>query len=181
MSSERYPLSTSFWPRSHKIIILDVQQQPIAAIPIDFLSSSGVQSWTFVLKVIADCVEESGTLHDEAGQPIEPAVLSGPESVTGGTYHFRRKGTSGPNLTSLRLCLTLASCADDPDLPCTYRRGPEMKHRARPPRAGGSDSTMSNSRRSSNNQVMDCLLTFQSPPPISGNSVLSCRTNFGNT
>ena len=87
MSSQRYPLSSSFWRSSGNIVVHDVQGQVVATIPMGFLEASGDTNWQFVYKVVSDSIEDVGFLVTPSG-----ALIRMEDKVVAGNYIFTRTG-----------------------------------------------------------------------------------------
>ena len=149
VARKAYPLSAQFWRHEGAIIVYDCDQNRLCTIPTGSLASSGDLNWDFVLYCIRACVEEDGFVCAFG----ERDALDLNQDVTSGRYFFRRGGerrvinrtpSADDNVTS-----------DSPMQPCTLRRGPIGKQRGRVvgERSVGSRSTMSDSKRSSANQV----------------------------
>lgn len=124
-----YPSSVAFWPEQGSLNIRDVADQRLADIPIGFMEGCGERNWSFVLQVIQDCVVEQGQLRYAATGAV---VDLQEDSVSSGRYTFSR--------------------SDEPALPCSYRKGPQGSRKFRPLMPEGTDSSVSNSSRSSPGQ-----------------------------
>ena len=146
----QYGLVHHYWRESPTVDVSLADTEVHVRIPIRFLEKSGNNTWAFVLRLLKYMVVEVGTLSlsPQAGQVCSPLRLT--DAPEAGTYQFSPTCSSSVpvsqdslfdlHLTAPGDCLTLG-------------RGPESKQPYRAPKPSGSDSTMSNSKRSSSQQV----------------------------
>ncbi|CAD6582183.1 MAG: hypothetical protein CYPHOPRED_001862 [Cyphobasidiales sp. Tagirdzhanova-0007] len=142
-----YPISTGYWVEEGALTVRDTDGGFVASIPIGFMDGSGDRNWTFVEKVLKDCLSCPGTLRTAAGDAVDINITPMP-----GEYCFVR--------------------SDHPERPLSFRKGPQSNRRGRPPIPGASASTVSDSKRSTPQQNSfrtaliardgDCLLTGES-------------------
>ena len=134
------------WSSIQYVDILTEDDSLLARFPLTFLEACGDNSWSYISVVIHHLVNEEGILSKSDGTRVDPQ--GSPEH---GNYVFRCINHSDEGSTALAgLAPAEMACAKRMT---TFRKGPEMKHRHRAPRSGGSSETMSNSKRSTKNQV----------------------------
>ncbi|KDN52898.1 hypothetical protein K437DRAFT_151000 [Tilletiaria anomala UBC 951] len=144
MSRTTYPLALERWRASQPIFVTDEASQRLCAVPVDFLLRSSAPPCEFLSRIVEMCVAEEGSLFDRHGN----SLLQSSQLSEGPLLWKRQDGSNQA---------------------CTFKRGPRFKYARRAPVEGEDSSTMSNSKRSSQNQnafresllVRDgsCLLT----------------------
>jgi hypothetical protein len=149
-----------FWPITPASPSVDIyinERQLLARFPLQFLTTASCASWGYILDVCRNLVNEDGDIVP-ASLATDDAVRCRDQAVAAGEYVY--KGTGRCLLLDCLPCNTAApldSCHTVDIGPISYCSGPEGKHRFRPPRSSGSSETMSNSRRSTANQVSQIL------------------------
>lgn len=149
MAIQRYPLSIHSWPTETEPIRICCARsgEQFASFPLEFVATSGVSSWEFIVTVVVELVRPiSGfqpVIRDSNGR-----MMRGAMPVLAGTYTFEQIGGISVTISS-HLSLTAAGSAT----PAAMARGPEYHRRSIPPSAEGSMSTRSNSSRSTAHQV----------------------------
>lgn len=149
MAIQRYPLSIHSWPTETEPIRICCARsgEQFASFPLEFVATSGVSSWEFIVTVVVELVRPiSGfqpVIRDSNGRMMQGAM-----PVLAGTYTFEQIGRISVTISS-HLSLTAAGSAT----PAAMARGPEYHRRSIPPSAEGSMSTRSNSSRSTAHQV----------------------------
>ena len=149
MTTQFYPLSQVWWSSAGALTVRDETEQLLLTMPIQFLQEADCCAFGYVLKQLQNTFEESGTLW------VDGHLVAGEESVSNGLAIYVRHGASRV-LCSKFFCLkhTLIHLhTDGKRLPCTPKAGPRYKYKYRSPADDESTSTMSNSKRSSANQV----------------------------
>jgi len=135
MDELQYTVGRQYWRDGGTVLVQDAQGNMILEIPCAFLESSQCMNWQYILEAVKTCVDEDGGLFASDGRAVSPASASAPDGVLpvqAGRYTYRRR--------------------DHPEQSCTYSRGPESKTRGRPPTDSASETTVSNSNRSSAGQ-----------------------------
>ena len=82
-----YPISTGYWVEEGALTVRDTDGGFVASIPIGFMDGSGDRNWTFVEKVLKDCLSCPGTLRTAAGDAVDINITPMP-----GEYCFVRSG-----------------------------------------------------------------------------------------
>ncbi|PWN24348.1 hypothetical protein BDZ90DRAFT_263363 [Jaminaea rosea] len=120
-----YPLSSQWWSGEGTLTVRDTRGQTLLELPLQFIRLGRVPSFDFVKEQCRNAFEGEGTLVRMDGSRIDDSEL-----VSAGD-------------------VVLAGEGPEPHRP---RRGPRFKYKYRAPVEGDTESSMSNSKRSSANQ-----------------------------
>ena len=162
-----YELSADDWPAEGSAEVLDRSGQLLLTIAIEFLRQGMVNNFGYVLQCIHMAyVVSGGHMRNDQDIALDPL-----DAVPPGQFVYWNDGKhsspvycdhdSSANHSTINTCLVATETAS-----CTPRIGPRFKFRTRPPHPADETSTMSNSTRSSANQVcpfdqyLSLLLTF---------------------
>jgi hypothetical protein len=144
-----YPLAQHSWDDQDVITVSSRDSQLIGTFPLEFLIRSGVSIWEYDYDVVRQLLEK-----EEGGCLLKPdgSVVTHAEPLKPGDYCF---------VPHSECC----ECSQQPPMPArvmtteggqtivTFARGPEYFRRNCPPNPNGSQSTRSNSKRSTAQQV----------------------------
>ena len=168
-SRQHYPLALEKWPRSEYVSVHDRGGSRICLVPIDFLRQSATAPGVFLAQIVRMCVVEDGVLKDSSGADV---ILS--ESVSPGRLTWQCLGERN-KVIRWRMCarrrLTRHEGTEETVEHCSFQCGPRFKFARRPTVPGEETSTMSDSKRSTRNQVSSatiCMATLL---------VLTCPSN----
>lgn len=122
-----YELSDEVWGGQGTAVVTDRSGQELLIVPVNFVRQGLVDNFAYILQCVhRSFVVNGGHICNEQGVALGPL-----DAVTPGRFVYW-------NADNVR---------------CTPRIGPRFKYKARAPNAGDETSTMSNSKRSSANQV----------------------------
>jgi hypothetical protein len=141
-----YPLAQHSWDDQDVITISSRDSQLIGTFPLEFLIRSGVSIWEYIYDVVRQLLEneEGGCLY----KPDESVVTNG-DPPEPGDYCFVPYSECSQQLPMPAHVMT----TEGGQAIVTFARGPEYFRRNCPPNPNGSQSTRSNSKRSTAQQV----------------------------
>ncbi|KAL6956001.1 hypothetical protein U1Q18_044743 [Sarracenia purpurea var. burkii] len=142
-----YMLAETAW-QSAPVIVQDVSGHRLCSIPRNFLADSRVDLVTLLSTLVRMCVVEDGFLVDQAGDEVTKA-----SQCEAGMLVWRCSGEAMLSHDCRSTVLCLFRCTDASIVSCSFVRGPRFKFANRSPTANDETSTMSNSKRSTTQQV----------------------------
>jgi hypothetical protein len=149
VSDLTYPLAVSTWPKDGVASFWDrVSERRICSIPIAFLRVSGENNWTYVWICLRCCANLSESQYVIL---LQDRPMSSQHPILPGSYTLVRRTDDSSSTSAV------------PTSAIQLRRGPIGKRRGRPAQSSPGASTMSDSKRSTTNQVWVVFATLASP------------------
>lgn len=144
-----YALAQYYWNDSEVITISSYDNQIIGTFPLSFIKRGGLNTWAFVSDIVHQLVDIAGGGAIRAGDG-NPVVLQ--EAPYAGDFvfmpHSEQYHATDKPLEELTVTDERASIS--------FARGPEFFRKNIAPNPDGSQSTRSNSKRSTAQQVCPC-------------------------
>ena len=141
-----YPLAQYSWDDQEVITVSSENDSLIGTFPLQFLRQGGIEvdTWEYILDVISQLVDG-----DTRGsfRTVDGEIVSADGRPHPGDYYY-------VNQSQCSCCqISYADDRSDGQTDVTFARGPEYFRRNIPPNPNGSQSTRSNSKRSTAQQV----------------------------
>lgn len=93
MPAVRYDLAVASWKTSEILMIVTVTDNPIAYLPLDFVTRGGHPQWAYVLHVVQQITDQvpgvQWNIFTEDGSPVLAGTVPQP-----GKFVYRCQGTS---------------------------------------------------------------------------------------
>lgn len=141
-----YPLAQYSWDDADVITISSKDEQLIGTFPLEFLRRCGVNVWEYISEVVSQLVDE-----EAAGRLYKPdgTIICTTDTPRPGDYCYLPTGQFHIRAKFVRQ----DSDWLDGQMRVLFTKGPEYFRRNIPPNPNGSQSTRSDSKRSTARQV----------------------------
>lgn len=145
-----YPLAQHSWEDHEVITVSSMTDQLIGTFPMSFVRHAGLNPWEYILYVVGRLVEceQGGTLYTQDGTVIHRADVIEP-----GDYRFLPHGEFTVHYIDPGIVTQSPGDLSSVGGTVSWTNGPEYFRRNLAPNPNGSQSTRSNSKRSTVQQV----------------------------